>query len=205
MVGQINRGSQLGEVIYDMCNQNDIKNIVEIGTWNGMGSTKCIYESIVNNSHDSLQVLCSQLNIIETYMLMQQQIGGNNKNNFTGQHVELKPAGKTEGIKMINQLLHHMKIKSSKISIPTKFSLSQNYPNPFNPTTKINYALPTSTKVNIKIYDILGRMVKQLVNETKDAGYYTVTFDGTNLASGIYFYRIEAGNFVESKKMVIVK
>ena len=106
---------------------------------------------------------------------------------------------------MINQLLHHMKIKSSKISIPTKFSLSQNYPNPFNPTTKINYALPTSTKVNIKIYDILGRMVKQLVNETKDAGYYTVTFDGTNLASGIYFYRIEAGNFVESKKMVIVK
>ncbi len=163
------------------------------------------YESVLNSSHDSLQVLCSQLNIIETYMIMQQTGGTGKTSGFTGQHAELKPVAKKDGIKMINQLLHHLNIKSKTAQIPTKFSLSQNYPNPFNPTTKINYALPNASKVSIKIYDILGRVVKQLVNEFKDAGYYSEIFDGTNLASGVYFYRIEAGKFVESKKMVIVK
>jgi len=89
--------------------------------------------------------------------------------------------------------------------IPDKFSLGQNYPNPFNPVTKINYALPSDVKVVIKIYDILGREVKTLINEFKKAGYYDISFDGTNLATGVYFYRIEAGEFVQSKKMVLVK
>ncbi len=65
--------------------------------------------------------------------------------------------------------------------------------------------MPFATKVNIKIYDILGREVKTLVNEFKESGFYEIKFDGTNYASGVYFYRIEAGTFVQSKKMVIVK
>ncbi len=89
--------------------------------------------------------------------------------------------------------------------IPEKFSLSQNYPNPFNPLTKINFSLPNAGKVTLKVYDILGRTVKELVNEFKDKGVYSVTFDGTGLASGVYFYTIEAGNFKETKKMVLVK
>lgn len=89
--------------------------------------------------------------------------------------------------------------------VPRSYKLYQNYPNPFNPTTKIEYALPKSAKVVIKVYDILGRMVKELVNEQKDAGYYTVKFDGTSYASGVYFYRINAGEFTSVKKMVLVK
>ena len=107
---------------------------------------------------------------------------------------------------MINELLHHMRIKSKTSQVPTIFSLSQNFPNTFNPTTKIKYALPNSVKVTIKVYDILGRLVKTLINdEFKDAGFFEITFDGTNLASGVYFYRIEAGKFVQSKKMVLLK
>lgn len=95
-------------------------------------------------------------------------------------------------------------VKSNEI-IPKEFSLSQNYLNPFNPLTKINYSLPQGVKVSIKVYDILGRLVKEIVNEYKDAGNYTVIFDGTNYASGVYFYRIEAGKFSDVKKMVLVK
>ncbi len=90
-------------------------------------------------------------------------------------------------------------------SLPRVFRLHQNYPNPFNPLSKIKYDLPKDIQTTIKIYDILGREVRILINEFKKAGYYEAVFDGTNLASGVYFYRIEAGTFVDSKKMVLVK
>jgi tetratricopeptide (TPR) repeat protein len=90
-------------------------------------------------------------------------------------------------------------------NLPTVFSLSQNFPNPFNPVTTIKYALPMDVKVVVKIYDILGREVKTLVNQLQTAGYYEVKFDMSSYASGVYFYRIEAESFVQSKKMVLVK
>jgi len=95
--------------------------------------------------------------------------------------------------------------KIESINLPKEYKLSQNYPNPFNPVTKINFDLPKEGNVKLVIYDILGREVKQLVNEFKKAGKYTVEFNGNNLASGIYFYRIEIGNFVQVKKMMLIK
>jgi hypothetical protein len=89
--------------------------------------------------------------------------------------------------------------------LPAEYNLSQNYPNPFNPTTTINFQIPLSSKVTLKIYDVLGREVKSLVNEFKIAGKYSVTFNATNLASGVYFYNLRAGNYVESKKMILLK
>ncbi len=95
------------------------------------------------------------------------------------------------------------------VGIPSTYSISQNYPNPFNPSTKIDYDLPFTGKVSILLYDISGREVGNLVNEVKDAGYYTVKFNASNLASGMYFYRITAQgnnqNFVSTKKMVLIK
>ncbi len=88
---------------------------------------------------------------------------------------------------------------------PTQFSLTQNYPNPFNPSTTINYQLPISGNVNLKVFDVLGKEVASLVNEKKEAGSYTVEFSAKNLASGTYFYRLQAGDFVQIKKMVILK
>ena len=85
------------------------------------------------------------------------------------------------------------------------FRLSQNYPNPFNPTTMIQYSIPKTSMVSIKVYDILGRQVETLVNGQKVAGNYSVQFNGSNLSSGIYFYRIESGDFVQTKKLVLLK
>ncbi|MBC8491366.1 MAG: T9SS type A sorting domain-containing protein [Candidatus Marinimicrobia bacterium] len=90
-------------------------------------------------------------------------------------------------------------------NLPTEFALSQNYPNPFNPITRINYDLPEATFVTLKIYDMLGREVQTLVNKSQQAGRYSVMFDASKLSSGVYFYKLEAGNFVEMKKMILMR
>jgi len=95
-------------------------------------------------------------------------------------------------------------------TIPKEFALQQNYPNPFNPSTVINYQIPTNSHVTLKVYDVLGKAVATLVNETKEAGNYSVHFsasggDATKLASGIYFYRLDAGRFSSIKKMTLLK
>ncbi|HMS63733.1 MAG TPA: T9SS type A sorting domain-containing protein [Ignavibacteria bacterium] len=88
---------------------------------------------------------------------------------------------------------------------PEKFYLNQNYPNPFNPGTVISYQLKVSSLVTLKVYDVSGKIVATLVNEKKNAGSYEVKFDGSNLSSGIYFYTINAGDFVETKQMILLK
>jgi hypothetical protein len=88
---------------------------------------------------------------------------------------------------------------------PTVFALGQNFPNPFNPTTVIRYQLPAASHVELKVYDILGREVTTLVNEQKPAGYYTVQFNAAGLASGVYFYRMKAGDFVETRKLTLIR
>jgi hypothetical protein len=85
------------------------------------------------------------------------------------------------------------------------FDLGQNYPNPFNPSTKITYSVAERGNVSLKVYDVLGNEVADLVNTTKDAGSYTVNFDASNLASGLYIYTLKAGNFTSSKKMMLLK
>ena len=88
---------------------------------------------------------------------------------------------------------------------PTKFNLSQNYPNPFNPSTVINYSIPKSQIVTLKVYNLLGQEVMTLVNQQQAAGNYHVTFDASRLSSGIYFYTIRSGNYSATKKMMLLK
>lgn len=85
------------------------------------------------------------------------------------------------------------------------FKLSQNFPNPFNPVTSIQYSIPQRSNVTLKVYDVLGNEVKTLVNEEKDRGVYSVNFDASGLASGMYLYRLQAGSFVETKKMILLR
>jgi len=89
--------------------------------------------------------------------------------------------------------------------IPVEFSLSQNYPNPFNPSTTIKFGIPELTNVTLKVYDALGSEVETLVDEKLEPGYYKHEWNGSRFASGVYFYRIIAGTFVETKKLVILK
>ncbi len=96
-------------------------------------------------------------------------------------------------------------IDSIDLTKPKTFNLEQNYPNPFNPATVISYQLPINSHVSLKVYDVIGREVGTLVNEVKEAGYYSATFDGTNLSSGLYFYRLELEKYSVVKKMMLVK
>jgi hypothetical protein len=88
---------------------------------------------------------------------------------------------------------------------PTAYSLNQNYPNPFNPNTTITYELPRASNVSLRVFDILGRTASVLVNEKKEAGIHEAKFDGSNLASGVYFYRLQAGDFVAAKRLLLLK
>jgi hypothetical protein len=89
--------------------------------------------------------------------------------------------------------------------LPEQFRLEGNYPNPFNPTTKINYQLPRTSDVTLQVYDVLGRQVATLVDRKQQAGSYTVTFDGNQLSSGVYFYRLKTENASKVRKMLLVK
>jgi hypothetical protein len=95
--------------------------------------------------------------------------------------------------------------EEEKPATPTEFSLSQNYPNPFNPSTSIQYAVSSRQFVTLKVYDVLGNEIATLVNEEKPAGEYEVEFDAIDLPSGIYFYQLKAGNYIETKKMILLK
>ena len=89
--------------------------------------------------------------------------------------------------------------------VPGQFSLAQNYPNPFNPSTTIYYSLPKSSNVKLTVYDVLGNEVSTLVNENKLAGTHKIDFNSGYLASGIYFYKLVAGDYVEVRKMTLIK
>ena len=104
-------------------------------------------------------------------------------------------------------------VEDEQGDLPTVFALEQNYPNPFNPATTINYSIPavetghapSLQHVNLVIYDLLGREVATLVNEQQRPGSYTVNFDASGFSSGVYFYKLTAGQFTESKKMILLR
>jgi photosystem II stability/assembly factor-like uncharacterized protein len=96
-------------------------------------------------------------------------------------------------------------VETSNNSSPSGYSLSHNYPNPFNPSTVITYQVASFGKVSLKVFDLLGREVATLVNEVKSAGSYTATFNAANMPSGVYFYRLQSGSFIVTKKLVLLK
>ena len=96
-------------------------------------------------------------------------------------------------------------VVNSNITVPKQFILYQNYPNPFNPSTTITYEMPTEGFVVLTVYDILGRLVKTLLNEEKPAGKHSVIFNSANFSNGVYFYKLRAGNYTQVRKMVLIK
>ncbi len=96
-------------------------------------------------------------------------------------------------------------IRNENSVVPDKYVLSQNYPNPFNPTTSIKFSVPTNTLVKLTVFDVLGREISVLVNEVKSSGNYIVDFNASDFASGVYYYKLETKDFVEVKKMMLLK
>jgi hypothetical protein len=94
---------------------------------------------------------------------------------------------------------------NKRVTVPENFLLLQNYPNPFNPTTKIEYSVPATGNVKLTVHNLIGEEVALLVNGQVEAGFYETTFDAFNLPSGMYLYKLQAGNLIEIKKMILVK
>ena len=120
---------------------------------------------------------------------------------------DVKPGKYQYKLKQIdyNGTFEYSQIVEVELPFGNEFSLSQNYPNPFNPTTSLQYAIGSKQFVTLKVYDNLGREVATLINEEKPSGEYEVEFDGSALTSGIYFYQLKAGEFVDTKKMILLK
>ena len=122
-----------------------------------------------------------------------------------GIFIQEGPAGPPAELVYIQAKVNIPASSINETEIPSNFELSQNFPNPFNPSTTINFSIPVSGNVVLKVYDILGREVSSLVNEVKEAGKHTINFDASNLNSGMYIYKLTVGNFTSSKKMMLVK
>ena len=123
-------------------------------------------------------------------------------------YVDASASGKvTYRLKQIDRdgKFEYSSVVEATVAAIKTFGLDQNYPNPFNPATVINYQLPMNSLVTLKVYDALGREVATLVNETKEAGTYSATFNGSKLSCGIYFYTLRAGNFIATKKLTMMK
>jgi hypothetical protein len=134
---------------------------------------------------------------------------GNSNSPKEYSYVDKSPIGGSKFQYRLKQIDNDGQFEYSKVIevelVPIEFALYQNYPNPFNPSTKIRYQLPVESKVVIKIYNILGSEVMELLNEQKESGIYEVEFNADNLSSGTYVYKISADNFVQTKKMVLLK
>ncbi|MBK7378649.1 MAG: T9SS type A sorting domain-containing protein [Ignavibacteriales bacterium] len=103
------------------------------------------------------------------------------------------------------ELNQHKENQTEEELLVLKYFLSDNYPNPFNPNTSISYSIPENAFVTLKIYDVLGNEVEELINEQKEPGNYQIDFNASELSSGIYYYTLTAGNFTSTKKMILVK
>jgi len=101
--------------------------------------------------------------------------------------------------------VHYSQVVSTDVSAPVQFELKQNYPNPFNPSTKINYSINEAGLVKLSVYNLLGEIVSIIVNQNQEAGSYNVEFDASNIESGVYFYKLESGNQVQTKKLMLIK
>ena len=116
------------------------------------------------------------------------------------------PLGRTGSIRIENRKIRSIILVLGKTAgVPKEFSLGQNYPNPFNPVTRFEYALPVDAHVRLQVFNVLGEVLRTVMDERQSAGYKSVDFDGSSLPSGVYFYRLKAGRFVAVKKMLLIR
>lgn len=162
------------------------------------------YAPYSNTFRDSLKVLVSVDGGV-TFPFQVFSKGGNGLATAPATSTGFAPTGASQWKTDTIRLGGIVSINPVSSLIPENFSLEQNYPNPFNPATKIKFSIPDKSFASLKVYDIAGREIRSYINSTISAGTYSVDFDGSGLSSGVYFYMLRAGDFVQTRKMVLVK
>jgi Secretion system C-terminal sorting domain len=193
---------------------------IHLDMFNPTGQTMMQYGSMNNGMMQMIQPVRMVFHIPQdslnnrglTMNQLSCQYMDNNGNWITATGITVNSSANTISISQSNIYSFYAIVPSTATaienvnnSIPKSYELAQNYPNPFNPSTNIKYSLPTESKVILKIYDLLGKEVTELVNSVQAAGVHIVNFNATKLTSGIYFYTISAGNFRQVKKMILLK
>ncbi len=177
--------------------------------WRNTGTSLCNYVSCYDTSVSQITETYSSSNADDTIWVYFYLFDGNLQYYSGAGHVRLRAELVSNPSFFIEQDFRACTPNAIGItlisSIVKEFNLSQNYPNPFNPTTKINFSIPNSDYVSLRVYDMLGREVKVLVNENLTAGEYQADFNAKGLSSGMYYYSLRAGEYVDVKKMVLVK
>ena len=193
--------------------QFDSLNIPAIEAWGGTTPDSLLINLLLIN-RDDVNPYQIDLNIPVSWQadtITTEQLYGDIDNDTIFTNKQVDPiTGNTYTVSLpafsiTSVKIHHQIILSVNKEELNNFALNQNYPNPFNPSTIISFQIPAISNVKLKIYDVLGREVTTLVNKEMKAGSYKVDFNSSGLASGIYFYKITAGNFSEIKKMVLLK
>ncbi len=170
--------------------------------WSGVQGAQWIVE--VSTSQTFGTVLVRQESLTDTSYTIPEGVLPNNTTCYW--RVRASDPGGTGGWSQIWSFSTALTaVEETPGSVPTEFALAQNYPNPFNPKTGVRYQVPGVSDVKLVVYDLLGREVATLVDETQQAGRYEVDFDGSGLASGVYVYRITAGSFVQARKMLLTR
>lgn len=169
---------------------SDILYHIQVATSSSFGGTTVVYEN-AGITGTAIQLPMLQSFMTYYWRVRAKYVSGTVWSNWT-------------------MVLNFMTVCSTEVQqigneIPNKFDLSQNYPNPFNPVTKVSFDLPKQSFVSLKVYDITGREIATLVNEELSAGKYVSDFDASKLSSGTYFYRLETGDFIATKKMILLK
>jgi len=160
------------------------------------------YGFIIKRSSPSHGTIWETIGFVEGYG------NSNSPKEYNYSDTNIKQSGKYNyRLKQIDNdgTYEYSDIVTVEVNVPDKFYLSQNYPNPFNPNTKIDFTIPEKNMVSLKVFNPMGELVSELVNETKEPGKYSVDFEASNLTSGIYIYRLHAGNFISNRKMILLK
>jgi choice-of-anchor B domain-containing protein len=201
----------------------NLQNVTYVTSWQPTGiSTAIVHNVEVYGDYAVIAHYSAGIRIVDisnptmpTEVAWYDTYTNNNSNNFNGCWGVYKfPSGKIiasdrqKGLFVIKTNIEALtEIPGNTTQLPEGFALSQNYPNPFNPSTKINFSIPKNSNVTLKIYSISGKEVATVINDRRDAGVYEVSFDGSKygLASGVYFYKLQSGDFVQTKKMILTK
>ena len=162
------------------------------------------FDNIIQQNPNSEKAVYAEIDIMTTALNLDTTNSGLGK--IAGGKYLVK--GASDYLSKLNNLLQNnfgINNEEKEQIIPKEYSLYQNYPNPFNPTTTIKFDLPKDGLITLEIYDILGRRITTLINENRSAGSYEQTLNASSLASGVYIYKLQAGDFVASKKMILLK
>ena len=176
-------------------------NRIPVFVWNSVPNATSYHGQVSYSS--SMSPIIAEWYVVDTSVISTDTLFASTRYYWQVAAVNAGGQGPYSGVSSF--LTAYLGVSLTSSEVPKVFALMQNYPNPFNPSTIISYQLPTSSVVSLKVLDVLGREIATLVNDRQNPGNHSVRFSASNLSSGVYYYRLQAGTYIETKKLTVIK